>query len=336
LKENKIESILVTGGSGFIGSHSIIELLKKGYKVIGLDNFSNSKKSIVKKIKKCSKKKFTFYNCDIKNTSKIITIIKKNKINTILHFAALKSVEESIINKDLYFKNNVIGTLKLLEAVSKTNVKNFIFSSSATVYDCKNKPPFKEFNKLNPINPYGESKVIIEKFLKTICMEDKKFSAVCLRYFNPIGAHPSGMIGEEVRNDSRNLVPNIAKVINNKRKSLIVFGKNYNTKDGTCVRDYVHISDIVDGHISTIKYVRRNKGWQAINLGTGKGHSVLEVVKTFQNILNIKIKIKYAKRRKGDLAISYANCYKAKKLLKWKSKYNLKEMCESFCKWMEL
>jgi len=336
LKENKIGAILVTGGAGFIGSHSTIELLKLGYRVVVIDNFSNSKKDIIKKIKKVSKKTFPFYNCDIRNTPKIIDIIKKNKINIVLHFAGLKSVEESIINEKIYLENNLVGTLKLLNATAATDIKKIIFSSSATVYDSKNKAPFSEEDKLYPISPYGKSKEIIEKFLKELCLKDKSLSVACLRYFNPIGAHPSGIIGEEIRKSSRNLIPNIGKVIKHKSKHLTIFGNNYKTKDGTRIRDYIHIIDLVEGHISAIKYAKHNKGWQAINLGTGKGYSVLEVVKTFENILNRKIKVKYVKQRKGDVPISFANNDKAKKLLKWKAKYNLKEMCESFCKWKKL
>ena len=215
-------------------------------------------------------------------------------------------------------------------------IKKFIFSSSATVYHQSNKAPFKENYKLGATNPYGETKLKVENYLKNFCKYNKSFAAICLRYFNPIGADASGLLGEEVNSKSTNLIPNIYKAIVNKNGVLKIFGKNHNTKDGTCIRDFIHITDLVNGHLSALNYLKEKNGWFAINLGTGKGYSVLDVVKCFQKILKIKIKIKYTKKRKGDLSVSYAKVDKARKYLRWKSRLNLYNMCKSFCLWKKL
>lgn len=335
-KKNNFNSILVTGGGGYIGSHAIIMLLKNGYNVTAIDNFSNCKKNIIKKIKKISNNNLNFYKCDINNYKKLHSIIKQKKIQVIIHFAGLKSIEDSNLNPKLYFKNNVNGSINLIKLSKKCGIKKFIYSSSATVYHSSNKTPFKENDKLGATNPYGKTKLIVEDYLKHFCKYNKSFATICLRYFNPIGADASGLLGEEVYNHSKNLIPNIYKAIVNKKGVLKIFGKNYNTKDGTCIRDFIHINDLVNGHLSALNYLKNKNGWFAINLGTGKGYSVLDVVKCFQKIMKLKIKIKYSEKRKGDLAVSYADTTKARKCLGWKAKLNLYDMCKSFCLWKKL
>ncbi len=335
-EKNNLNSILVTGAGGYIGSHTIISLLKSDYKVVAIDNFSNCKKSIISKIKKASNKNFIFYKCDIRNKKKLASIMKIHNFQSIIHFAALKSIEDSNLKPKLYYNNNVIGSKNLIKISKKFKINKFIFSSSATVYHQTNKTPFREDFKIGATNPYGQSKVIIEKFIKTFCKKNKSYTAICLRYFNPIGADISGLLGEEINNKSKNLVPNIYKTIISKNKILKIFGNDHNTKDGTCVRDFIHINDVVDGHIAALNFIKKRKSFHAINLGTGKGYTVLEVVKCFQKILKSKIRIKYTNRRKGDLSISYADVKKAKKYLKWKAKLNLYKMCKSFCVWKKL
>lgn len=335
-EKNILNSILVTGGGGYIGSHTIVSLLNNGYKVTAIDNFSNCKKNVIGKIKKASKKNLSFYKCDIRDKKKLTSIIKKNNFNSIIHFAALKSIEDSNIKPKLYFNNNVNGSINLINISKKFKINKLIFSSSATVYHQSNKTPFKENFKLGSTNPYGNSKVMVENFLKRFCIKNKSYTAICLRYFNPIGAHKTGLLGEEINSKSKNLVPNIYKTIINKKKILKIYGNDHNTKDGTCVRDFIHIEDVVDGHISALNFIKKRKGFHAINLGTGKGYSVLDVIKCFQKLIKKKIKIKYSHRRIGDLSISYADVLKAKKYLKWKAKLNLYNMCKSFCVWKKL
>ena len=314
-KNNNIDSILITGGGGYIGSHTIISLLNNGYNVVAIDNFSNCKKNVIEKIKKISNNNFYFYKCDINNYKKLISIIKRKNIQSIIHFAALKSIEDSNLNPKLYFKNNVDGSINLIKLSKKCNVKKFIFSSSATVYHQSNKPPFRENYILGSTNPYGKTKIIFENYLKNFCKKNRYFGAICLRYFNPVGADISGLLGEEITKNSKNLVPNIYKTIVNKKRILKIYGNNHKTKDGTCIRDFIHINDVVNGHIAALNFLKNKNGWFAINLGTGKGYSVLDVVKCFQKILKFKIKKKYTEKRKGDLSISYADVRKARKYL---------------------
>ena len=335
-KKNNIISLLVTGAGGYIGSHAVISLLRKGYNVIAIDNFSNCKKNIIAKIKKISNNNFYFYECDINNYKKLLSIIKKKNIQSIVHFAALKSIEDSNRYPKLYFKNNVTGSINLIKLARSCNIKKFIFSSSCTVYHKSNKVPLKENYKLGYANPYGKTKLIFENYLKSYCRKNKSFTAICLRYFNPVGADVSGLLGEEINSNSKNLLPNIYKTIVNKKRVLKIYGKNYKTKDGTCVRDFIHINDVVNGHLSALKFMKNKNGWFAINLGTGRGYTVLDVVKCFQKILKFKIKVKFTERRKGDADISYADVNKAKKYLKWKTKLNLYDMCKSFCLWKKL
>ena len=255
---------------------------------------------------------FLFYKCDVSDYKKLASIINSQKIQSIIHFAALKSIEDSIRNPKLYFRNNVKGSINLIKLSKKYYIKKFIFSSSATVYHQSNKPPFKENYKLGATNPYGNSKVIFENYLKNFCKKNKYFGAICLRYFNPVGADISGLLGEEITKKSKNLVPNIYKTIIDKKKILKIYGKNHKTKDGTCIRDFIHINDVVNGHISALDFLKIRKGWFAFNLGTGKGYSVLDVIECFQKILKSKIKVKYTEKRKGDLSISFADVKKTK------------------------
>lgn len=327
-----MHNVLVTGGAGFVGSNTVLSLVKNSYKPIIIDNFENSHKIIIDKIKKITNKNIIFLKGDILDSKFINKIFKSYKINIVIHFAAHKSVFESIKNPLKYYQNNVVGTLNILRSMNEFNVSKIIFSSSATIYGSPKFLPITEKHPLNAINPYGQTKIDIEKILFNICKSNKNFSAVSLRYFNPMGADETINIGEYPKNNSSNLMPSLCfaakynKIIN-------IYGKNYNTKDGTAVRDYIHVTDVANGHVSAIKYIIKNKGLNFFNLGTGKGTTVLEVIKTFEKVNNIHFKKKFLSRRDGDPDSTYASVYKAKKILNWKAEYNLSSMCKSSWEW---
>ena len=320
-------SILVTGGCGYIGSHTCVELLNEGYNVIIVDNLSNSKEEVISKIETITNKKVKFYENDVCDYNALEKIFSKEKIDAVIHFAGFKAVGESVEKPLKYYKNNLDSTLNLLEIMNKYNCKKLVFSSSATVYGKPRKLPIKETFSLHTTNPYGTTKLMIEMILNDLYISDNDWSIAILRYFNPIGAHKSGLIGEEPNGIPNNLMPYIVKVANKELKELNVFGDDYSTKDGTGVRDYIHVVDLARGHIKAVEKVIKNKGLDTYNLGTGKGYSVLELIKSFEKVNNIKVPYKIVERRKGDIAECYADVTKARKKLNWEAKLELDEMC---------
>lgn len=322
-----MKNILVTGITGFIGSHTSVELIKSGYKVIGVDNLYNSNKNVLESIEKITGKKIKFYENDLRDENTLLKIFNENEIHGVIHFAAFKAVGESV-NKPLeYYDNNLVGTLELLKTMRKYNCNKFIFSSSATVYGKDNPIPYLEHFEKSATSPYGHTKVMIEQILMDISKADENFSCVMLRYFNPIGAHESGLIGENPKGIPNNLMPYICDVAIGKRDYLNIFGNDYNTIDGTGVRDYVHVVDLSIGHVEALKYVFENVGVIPINLGTGKGTSVLELVKSFEKVSGRNINVKICGRRDGDIDEFYADTKKAKEILNWEAKYNIEDMC---------
>lgn len=321
-------SILVTGGAGFIGSHTVVELLEKGEDIVIVDNFVNSKPEVLEKIKKITEKNFKFYEVDLLDKENLEKVFIENKIEAVIHFAGLKAVGESVEKPIEYYHNNITGTLILLELMKKYNCKKIIFSSSATVYGTPKTVPIKEDFPLSTTNPYGSTKLMIEQILKDVCIADKEFCAILLRYFNPIGAHKSGLLGESPNGIPNNLMPYINQVALGKLDHLNVFGNDYSTVDGTGVRDYIHVVDLAKGHVKALKKAREITGAEAYNLGTGKGYSVLEIVKAFEDANNIKIKYEITARRAGDIAECYADPSKAKQELDWEATKNLEEMCK--------
>ena len=319
--------ILVTGGCGFIGSHTCVELLDASYEVVIVDNFVNSDKSIIDKIKKITNKDLTFYEGDVCDKQLLLKIFKENKIDAVIHFAAYKAVGESVKEPLKYYRNNLDSTLTLLEVMKEYNCHNFVFSSSATVYGSPKELPIKEDFPLSTTNPYGTTKLMIEQILKDVCYADSELSVIVLRYFNPIGAHKSGLLGEKPNGIPNNLMPYIVRVAASSLKELSVFGDDYDTPDGTGVRDYIHVVDLAKGHIKAIEKARDSKGISYYNLGTGHGYSVLDLVKTFEKVNNVKVPYKIVERREGDIASCYADPSKAFKELGFKAQYDLSDMC---------
>ena len=322
-----MSNILVTGGTGFIGSHTCVELLNNGHDVIIMDNLSNSKKAAAERIEKITGKKVTFYKADICDYEETSRIFDENKIDAVIHFAGLKAVGESVAKPIEYYSNNITGTLVLLRAMREHGCKCFVFSSSATVYGVNNTAPYTEDMPTSATNPYGYTKVMIEQILHDVCVADEKFSVVALRYFNPIGAHKSGLLGEDPNGIPNNLVPYIAQVAAGKLAQLSVFGNDYETPDGTGVRDYIHVMDLAKGHVCAIEYAEKNSGFEAVNLGTGNGSSVLEVADAYEKACGRPIPRKFAPRRPGDIAVSFADASKAKKLFGWTAELGIDEMC---------
>jgi len=325
-KNYKLKNVFITGGAGYIGSHCVISLVKNGYNPVILDNFSTSHQGIVKNLEIIIDKKIIFYNIDIRDKKKLRLIFKKHSCYAVIHCAGFKSVGESVQRPIHYFDNNIGSTLSLLECMKENNVFKLIFSSSANVYDDEQQLPLKETSKIgNTKNPYGNTKYIIERILIDLAKSDNRWSIRVARYFNPISNHSSGLIKENPKSIPNNLVPCIIKVAQKKLTILKVFGKNYKTIDGTGIRDYIHVMDLADGHVAMIKNNRLNKGLKIYNFGTGKGSSVLEVIKVFEKQTGIPISFKFVKRRKGDTAASFCNPKKALKELNWKNKYDLKQ-----------
>ena len=320
--------ILVTGGCGYIGSHTCVELLESGYEVVIVDNLSNSKADVVDKIKTITNKNVKFYQEDVCDKVALEKIFTNEKIDAVIHFAGLKAVGESVSKPLMYYRNNLDSTLTLLEVMNNHNCKKIVFSSSATVYGKPHKLPITEDFPLQTTNPYGSTKLMIEMILNDLYTSDNEWSIAILRYFNPIGAHKSGLIGENPNGIPNNLMPYIVKVATGELKELNVFGNDYDTKDGTGVRDYIHVVDLAKGHIKAIEKVMEEKGVDTYNLGTGKGYSVLEIVNTFQKVNNIDVPYKIVKRRPGDIDACYASTAKAAKLLNWHAELELDEMCK--------
>lgn len=321
-------NILVTGGAGFIGSHTCVELLEAGYDIVVMDNFSNSKPEALNRIKKITGKDFKFYQVDMLDFEGTSRIFKENKIDAVIHFAGLKAVGESCEKPLEYYHNNVGGTINLIRAMKENECKKIVFSSSATVYGMNNPIPYIETMPTSATNPYGYTKVMIEQILLDTAKADPDWSVSLLRYFNPIGAHESGLIGEDPNGIPNNLMPYIAQVASGKLSCLNVFGDDYDTVDGTGVRDYIHVVDLARGHLCAIKYVLEHKGADAVNLGTGKGTSVLELVHAFEKASGVKINYKIVGRRAGDIAEFYANTDKAKAVFGWSAEYGIDKMCE--------
>lgn len=319
--------VLVTGGLGFIGSHTVVELLNEGYEVVIIDNLSNASIDVIDKIKKITGKDIKFYEedvCDIEALEKIFT---ENQIDAVIHFAGFKAVGESVAKPIMYYENNLISTLHLCEVMQKYNCKKLIFSSSATVYGDPEKLPLTEDCKVGgTTNPYGTSKLMIEQILKDIVVSDSEFTPIVLRYFNPIGAHESGLIGEKPNGIPNNLMPYIARVASGELEILSVFGDDYATPDGTGVRDYIHVVDLAKGHIKALEKAVKTNGIHYYNLGTGVGYSVLDMVKAFEKVNNVKVPYKIVARRPGDIASCYSDASLALKELGWKANLGIEEM----------
>lgn len=327
-------AVLVTGGAGYIGSHTCVELLNAGVDVVIVDNFYNCKKSSIDRIKALTNREFKWYECDIRVYDGMDTIFKKEQIDSVIHFAGLKAVGESVEKPLEYFDNNVNGTLILLDVMRKNGCKKIVFSSSATVYGMNNVSPLTEDMQVGGVtNPYGRTKFMIECILQDLYVSDKEWSICLLRYFNPIGAHKSGTMGEDPNGIPNNLMPYITQVAIGKREKLGVFGNDYDTHDGTGVRDYIHVVDLALGHVKAVEKVNGEKGLFIYNLGTGKGYSVLDVVKAFEKASGKKVPYQIMPRRAGDIATCYSDPSKALKELGWKAERDIEEMCEDSWRW---
>ncbi len=320
-------AILVTGGAGYIGSHTCVELLDAGYDIVVVDNFVNSKPESLDKIRKITGKDFKFVEADILDRQAMDKIFAENKIDAVIHFAGLKAVGESVAQPLRYYHNNITGTLVLLSAMEKAGVKKIVFSSSATVYGNPKTVPIREDFPLSTTNPYGSTKLMIEDILRDLYVSDNQWSIVLLRYFNPIGAHKSGLIGEEPNGIPNNLMPYIVKVAAGELEILSVFGSDYPTHDGSGVRDYIHVVDLSKGHIKALQKAMKDTGCDAYNLGTGNGYSVLDIVNAFESANGVKVNYKIVDRRPGDVAICYADPKKAEEELGWKAELDLERMC---------
>ena len=326
-------SILVTGGAGYIGSHTVVKLLETGEKVVVIDNFSNSKAEVFERIKAITGKEVEFYEGDILNRVLLDRVFSENEIESVIHFAGMKAVGESVENPLKYYRNNVSGTVSLLEAMEEHGVRTIVFSSSATVYGTGNPSPLTEDMPLSATNPYGSTKLMIEQMLQNIYLSDESWRIAILRYFNPIGAHESGAIGENPKGIPNNLMPYITQVAVGKREKLVVFGNDYDTHDGTGVRDYIHVEDLATGHLKALEKLEGVGGVHTLNLGTGKGYSVLDVVRAFEKSTGKKIPYDMAGRRSGDVAECFADPSKAMAELSWKAEKSLEDMCRDSWRW---
>ncbi|MCI5895894.1 MAG: UDP-glucose 4-epimerase GalE [Candidatus Aphodousia sp.] len=320
--------ILLTGGAGFIGSHTAVEMVQSGHDVVIFDNFSNSDASVLERLERILGRPVTFEKGDIRDYDRMREVLKKHHIEAVVHFAGLKAVGESVEKPLEYYDNNITGTLTLLRAMRDLGIKRLIFSSSATVYGTPQYLPLDENHPLSVTNPYGRTKLQVEEILRDLCVSDPEWSAVCLRYFNPIGAHESGLIGENPRGIPNNLLPYVARVAAGILPAVQVFGNDYDTPDGTGVRDYIHVVDLAKGHVNATEYCGCHKGWIAINLGTGIGYSVLDIIHAYEKACGKPVPYKIVARRPGDVASNWANPQRALELLGWKAQYNLQDMCE--------
>lgn len=325
--------ILVTGGAGFIGSHTCVELAVSGYEFLIVDDFSNSRPKMVDRIAKITGKPVPCIRADVCDRSSVERIFDQNPVQAVIHFAGYKAVGESVAKPLSYYRNNLGSTLILCEVMAARGVKKFIFSSSATVYRSDNPMPLDESSSLGSANPYGWSKFMIEQMLCDLAHSDSEWSIALLRYFNPIGAHKSGLIGEDPNDIPNNLFPYVSRVASGRLEKLHVFGDDYSTPDGTGVRDYIHVMDLAAGHVKALDYVQTHRGAEAFNLGTGKGTSVLELVRAFEKASSGTIPYVIDERRPGDIAICYAATEKAEKILGWKAKYGIEEMCRDGWNW---
>ena len=342
-------SILVTGGTGYIGSHTLVALMGAGCNPVIVDNLVNSKRKVLERVAKIAGKKPPFYKIDLRDTAALDKVFRKHNITSVIHFAALKAVGESVLQPLRYYENNINGSLSLFRVMAERGVKKIIFSSSAAVYGDPAVVPIKENAPTSPTNPYAQTKLIVENILRDLCTADPAWRIILLRYFNPVGAHPSGLIGEDPQGIPNNLVPYISQVAVGRRTHINIFGNNYPTKDGTGVRDYIHVMDLAEGHVAALRYMeqeglsfplpplsfprRRESIPLIVNLGTGRGYTVLEIIEAFARASGKKIPYKITKRRPGDIATCYARTTLAKKLLGWKASRNLDAMCADAWRW---
>lgn len=328
-----IKKILVTGGAGFIGSHTCVELLNQGYDLVVVDNLLHSNSKSLKVIEAITGKPLSFYQADIRDQEKLTAIFEAEKVDAVIHFAGLKVVNESSSMPLDYYDNNVSGTVTLLQVMKTLGCKNLIFSSSASVYGNDAPVPVPEDSPRSSLTPYGRTKLIIEDVLTDLAASDDAWNIIILRYFNPVGAHPSGDLGEDPKGSPNSLMPYVTQVALGKLEKVQVFGSHYDTKDGTGVRDYIHVIDLARGHAAAIQKLKPHSGLSVYNLGTGKGSSVLEVIKEMEEVVGHPISYEIADRRPGDIAVSYADVTKAKKELNWQAEYDLKRMCEDAWRW---
>ena len=327
-------NVLVTGGAGYIGSHTCLELLESGYGVVVIDNLCNSNPKSLDRVEGLTGKKLRFYEGDVRDEALLRKIFAENEIGCVIHFAGLKAVGESVAKPWEYYDNNLNSTLVLTKVMKEVGMKNIIFSSSATVYTADNEMPLKETSRTGGCtNPYGWTKYMTEQILSGISHADESWSVVLLRYFNPIGAHESGQIGEDPRGIPNNLMPFITQVAIGRREKLNVFGNDYDTPDGTGVRDYIHVVDLAKGHVAAVKYACAHQGCEVFNLGTGTGYSVLDMVRTFQEVNGVKVPYEVVPRRPGDIATCYADPGKSEKVLGWKASHTLADMCRDSWNW---
>lgn len=326
-------TVLITGGAGYIGSHTCLQLLAAGYEIVVVDNLSNSSEESLHRVRSLSSKQLTFVNADICNKRAMRALFHQYNITAVIHFAGLKAVGESTQKPQLYYDNNVGGSLVLFDVMAEYDVKTIVFSSSATVYGDPALVPIKEDFPLSATNPYGRTKLMIEDILRDLHASDETWRIGLLRYFNPIGAHLSGLIGEDPNGIPNNLLPYVSQVAVGKLATLKVFGNDYATHDGTGVRDYIHVMDLADGHVATLDYLLKNETMITLNLGTGNGYSVLDVVNTFAKVSAKKVPYVFLPRRQGDVAINFADASLAKKLLGWAASRNLEEMCTDAWRW---
>jgi UDP-glucose 4-epimerase len=328
-------NILLTGGTGYIGSHTAATLIEAGHYVVLFDNLSNSDASVLNRLGKILNKKISFIEGDIRDTELLSKTLRRYKIEAVMHFAGLKAVGESVQDPLHYYDANVGGSISLILAMQQNKIKKVVFSSSATVYGEPHYLPYDEDHSTNPINPYGRTKLFIEEILRDVTVSDSEWSVAVLRYFNPVGAHESGLIGESPKGAPNNLMPYIVKVASGELEKLKVFGNDYETRDGTGERDYIHVMDLAEGHLASLNFLREHKGWYAINLGSGRSTTVLEMLNAFEKITHKKVPYEVVARRGGDTAISYAKPDLANKSLHWKTKRTLESMCESAWKFKE-
>ena len=328
--------VLVTGGAGYIGSHTCLELLESGYDVVVLDNLCNSNPKSLERVEELTGKKIQFYQGDVRDEALLQKIFAETKPDCVIHFAGLKAVGESVAKPWEYYDNNLNSTLVLTKVMKQAGMKNIIFSSSATVYTADNEMPLKETSRTGGCtNPYGWTKYMTEQILSGMANADPEWSIVLLRYFNPIGAHASGRIGEDPRGIPNNLMPYITQVAVGRREKLSVFGDDYDTPDGTGVRDYIHVVDLAKGHVAAVKYVTQHTGCEVFNLGTGTGYSVLDMVKTFRDVNNVALPYQIVERRPGDIATCYADPAKSQAILGWQAEKNLADMCRDAWNWQK-
>ena len=327
--------ILVTGGAGYIGSHTVVELLEAGYKVALLDNFCNSKPSVIERITRITGHKPLLIEGDIRDRELLTQLFKDHQFSAVIHFAGLKAVGESVTLPLMYYDNNVLGSLVLVESMAVAGVKNLVFSSSATVYGDPDILPIRENAPLKASNPYGQSKLMVENILRDVAAADPDWKITLLRYFNPVGAHPSGLIGEDPQGIPNNLVPYIAQVATGQREYLSVFGDNYPTPDGTGIRDYIHVSDLARGHLRALDALPTIDGALAINLGTGHGYSVLQMAKAFEKASHRPVPCRTTSRRPGDIAECYADPSLAQRVLGWQAEFGIEKMCQDTWRWQQ-